>query len=809
MAENSAAELFSKEWQQLSIKAKKKSLTAMSSLENLFIIAVVEDDDLEDIIKAEMSRLGLESLITKDVQEGIDWITKYGSRIVLIISNISLLTDQGVYLRKSSIENTNDTPFISLSKTDIIEEVKDNQYELRPHASLSVDDFKTDIWFNFLRIDLISRVSFLAEEIKHRTPYIQNAQNLFLQTEGLILSLEDAEEPGSILDSIFGNIHTLKGGSGFLQPKTLYKFMHRFEDQINKMQSHELEISGDQVTLMLRVLDKSKELLEDLTADYHHLYTRVELEKYFDITQIHEGSLYAEVEDLAECSDANVEDLKDLDNDSNEAQEFEVDNLESSGLNIDTDTDIEYSEFGDIDVNPITVSIEKTVQRDAPAGASVNPKAISRKEENNHVPKPTNTRLKAQEDKSLRVPISLLDSLMHISGELTVVRNMINKIDRNLKVKNVDDKEYERMSSLLEELHRLNGSIQKHILDLRKVPIKEVVAPLNRVVRDVSRQLGKSVALKVEGVNLRIDTFLAEVLNNSLIHLVRNSVDHGFEMPNQRIAKGKDKSGTLLIKVWQEKEFVYVKIIDDGQGMQTDLIRSRALDRGLITKAQSSEMPNEKIWKLIFSPGFSTAEKVTDISGRGIGMSAVKESVESLGGDIIIESVPDQGTTMKLILPLPKSVLIARCIFVMISELQLGINSENIYRFIHLDKNEKDIKILKVDDYYLLSLKEEIIPIADLRKVLGLRIKDEIVLKTIVILQNSTGLKLGIIVDELLEFENTVVKPFTDYLKAFDIFFGTTFLGDGSIGLIFNIDGLFNVLDRTAKSAGRISRDAV
>jgi two-component system chemotaxis sensor kinase CheA len=792
MTKKSSVELFSVEWQKLSIKAKKKSLTTMSSLENLLVIAVVSDHDLEKIINTEMTRLGLDCIVTKEVQEAIDWITRYGSRIVMIISNISLLSESGIYLRRSVIENTNDTPFVQVAKDKVPDEVRDDQYELRPHVSITIGDLKTEVWFNFLKIDLVSRVSFLAEEIKHRIPYIQNAQNILLQTEELILSLEECSDSSVVLDTIFGNIHTLKGGSGFLQPKTLHKFMHRFEDYINKLQSHGKVINSDQVTLMLRVLDKAKELLEDLTAHYHRLYMASELEKYFDVGNLNDETPVTEpAVHLVEINLGSNED-SELKNEKWENEKFE---------------DLEEGEELESIENNDEVRAPKISQASVPAGASASPQVYSAASQQKVELKQSNANLKTQEDKSLKVPISLLDTLMHISGELTVVRNMINKIDRNLKIKNAEDKEYERMSGLLEELHRLNGSIQKHLLDLRKVPIKEVVAPLNRVVRDVSKQLGKIVTLKIEGANLRIDTFLAEVLNNSLIHLVRNSVDHGFETPKQRTAKGKSQNGTLLIHVWQEKEFVYVKIVDDGRGMQTELIRSRALDRGLITQAQAVEMPNEKIWKLIFSPGFSTAEKVTDISGRGIGMSAVKESVESLGGDIIIDSVIDQGTTMKLVLPLPKSVLIARCIFVMISGLQLGINSENIFRFIHLDKNEEDIKVLKVEDYFLLSLNEEIIPIADLRSVLGVRKKDEIILKTIVVLQNSSGLRLGIIVDELLEFENTVVKPFTDYLKAFDIFFGTTFLGDGSIGLIFNVDGLFNVLDRTSKASNRVNRD--
>jgi two-component system chemotaxis sensor kinase CheA len=251
-------------------------------------------------------------------------------------------------------------------------------------------------------------------------------------------------------------------------------------------------------------------------------------------------------------------------------------------------------------------------------------------------------------------------------------------------------------------------------------------------------------------------------------------------------------SAVMGIDAYQENDNVYIRIKDDGRGLQTERIRSRAIERGLISEELGRAMREEEVWQLIFAPGFSTAEKVTDISGRGIGMSAVKEAVSAIGGEVVVGSVAGAGSNITLSMPLPKSVLITRCLFIMISGMQLGVPNENVYRIVHFDGENDTAQLSKMEDSYVLSLEEELIPVIQLDQLLGVpKIEiDESKVKTIAVLRTSKGASLGVVVSDVLEFEDTVVKPFTDHLKAFDVFYGTTFLGDGSIGLIFNVDGL-------------------
>lgn len=771
------AEIFSEEWLKTSLMAKKKSLASVSNLEELFVLCFTNNSQTIEQLEKESSELGLSLLAPKTLSEAKNFLCVYGAKIVLIVTTFGIESEEGRKLRVTTLENTNDTPFAIITELMPFEINKENTidestgFDLNPHVYLN-KNIPNEEWYNLVRFDVLTRVSLLGEEVKLRGAFVQNAANIIQQTEEMVLSMEDNPEGLIILDSIFGNIHTLKGGSSFLQPKFLERFMHKFEDLINRLRSGELQITSELITTMLSVLDKSKELVEDLNAEFHKVFDENELADFFNFKQIDEKPNLALNlgNEKSEISKSNLE--------GQNKTEIKSTTIENT-LNGVNPTQDESSSFAQSSSN-ITTNVKNGGGKTPPSvppnsGAGSTPPGNRKKEE-----------------KSLKVPISLLDTLMHISGELTVVRNMINKLDRGLKVRYSGDRELERMSSLLEELHKLNGSLQTHILDLRKVPLKEIVAPLNRVVRDLSKQLDKVVSLKVQGSELRIDTAIAEILNNTLIHIVRNSIDHGLESPDERTANGKVAGGSITIEAFEENDNVYVRIKDDGRGLQTERIRNRAMERGLMTEEQAKALKEEEVWPLIFAPGFSTAEKVTDISGRGIGMSAVKEAVEAIGGVIEIGSTLGQGSTITLSMPLPKSVLITRCLFIMISGMQLGVPNENVYRIVHLDGETDTAKLTKIEDTYILSMEDEIIPVVQLDQILGtakVNIDEEKV-KTIAVLRSSKGASLGVIVNDVLEFEDAVVKPFTEHMKAFDIFFGTTFLGDGSIGLIFRVDGL-------------------
>ena len=268
---------------------------------------------------------------------------------------------------------------------------------------------------------------------------------------------------------------------------------------------------------------------------------------------------------------------------------------------------------------------------------------------------------------NISVPIEILESLSGCSGEITVIRNMVNKLVRSIAQQNPGSSDVQNLGELLDEMHKVNSTVQSHITDLRKVPISNVLKTIPRIVRDLGKELNKPISLKVEGEKLRIDNSLAHVLSNSLVHLIRNSADHGIEDPATRKALGKPEIGSVYIDCREVGEEILITIKDDGRGIDPDKIRSKALEKSLYTATQLSEMSSQQILAIIFASGFSTAAKVSDVSGRGVGMDMVKTSVEAVGGSITIDSLFGSGSTFTLRLPVPKSVLIITSLVVEIA----------------------------------------------------------------------------------------------------------------------------------------------
>ena len=401
----------------------------------------------------------------------------------------------------------------------------------------------------------------------------------------------------------------------------------------------------------------------------------------------------------------------------------------------------------------------------------------------------------------LKVPVKLLDSFMQTSGEMTVIRNMINKCVKSIENQFPRNKDVSMLSELLEELHKVNASVQSEILNLRKVPIHNILKPITRVIRDVSKSLGKEVEFITQGDELSVDTAIAGVLNQSLIHLVRNSLDHGLEPPEDREKNGKNRKGKVTITGTQKNDFIYIMIEDDGRGINEDSIRKKLIKNGTHTEEQAARLEKNELYSMIFEAGFSTVEKVTDISGRGVGMSMVKDSVASVGGRIDIESTPHKGSKFTLCLPVPKSVLIRDCLFVMIQGMLFGIPQDDILRVVTVSHENQSV-LFRAEGALTLNDEGHLVAVVDLKSLLNLPSEQKKVgntedpLNLIVI--KSGPLKLALNVDAILEIEDTVIKPLQGLIKRIEVYQGAAFMGDGTIGLILSAEGLL-------KKAGIIS----
>jgi two-component system, chemotaxis family, sensor kinase CheA len=385
----------------------------------------------------------------------------------------------------------------------------------------------------------------------------------------------------------------------------------------------------------------------------------------------------------------------------------------------------------------------------------------------------------------------MLDELTNNSGKITVIRNMVNKIIHSLEVKYIQNKDIQNLGELFDEMHKINSTIQSRITDLCKVPLSGVLKPIPRIIRELSRDLNKNVKLDIFGESLRIDNSLVHVCSNCLIHLVRNSVDHGIETVNERVKKNKPKIGTIKIHCSEDNNIVQISISDDGSGIDQNKIIAKAIEKGLYTQEQLEFMSEQQIFEIIFASGFSTAEKLTDVSGRGVGMDMVKSSVESCGGQIVIDSKVGIGTEFMLLLPKPKSVLIIHSLLVKCVDQCFAIPQESIFRVLRIEQDKYNTMIQNVGNEVVLHYEEALYPLVKLKKILKVTDKNDVksLIMEILILKTKDFM-YAMQVDEILDSEEIVLKELNQCFNFQGIYSGATFMGDGSIGLILNVKNI-------------------
>jgi two-component system chemotaxis sensor kinase CheA len=392
-----------------------------------------------------------------------------------------------------------------------------------------------------------------------------------------------------------------------------------------------------------------------------------------------------------------------------------------------------------------------------------------------------------QEEDKINVNVSVLDSFMEISGELTVVRNTILKAASKLEQKYFGDKDVEVLSDALDEMHKYSSSLQGEISELRKVSLETIYRPLKRVVRDASKMLGKSIKFSTSGDALRIDTKIGKVLNNALVHLIRNGIDHGIEIPEKRVEAGKSAEGEIFLDSYEEGENIIVEIKDDGNGMDPEIIKSKALENELFTQQELDNMPEHRVYSLIFESGFSTAAQVTDLSGRGVGMDMVKSSVEEIGGRILTDSKLGEGSKFVLVIPIPRSVLIIKSLMVSVSESKFCIPLENVAEVVNFDQSKKDA-FHEIEGAKIINHHEELIPLIEMRKILGMEDHNKDISSIVIV--KGDGFRYGIIVDRIHDIEEVVAKNLVDQLRTVGCYTGVTLVGDGEMAMILDLQGL-------------------
>ncbi len=383
-------------------------------------------------------------------------------------------------------------------------------------------------------------------------------------------------------------------------------------------------------------------------------------------------------------------------------------------------------------------------------------------------------------NRTVRVDIEKLDALMNQVSELIIAKNSLVSISETES----GDFHNQSFHEQIEGLERITTSLHESVMKVRMVPIESVVNKFPRMIRDLARKLDKKMELYMTGEDTELDRTVVDQIGDPLQHLLRNSADHGLEDNDVRLEMGKPEVGSIFLKAFQEGNNVIIEVGDDGSGIDVDAVREKAIERGVITDEQAESMSQKEIINLLFLPSFSMAKKITDISGRGVGLDVVKSNIEALGGDVEVKTERGEGTTFTVRLPLTLAIIQALMVEIGEEKYAIAIGSiSNIE-----DIPVKDIKYVEAQE--VIHLRGKVIPLIRLNQVLDTEPKEEEPTSLTVVIVQKGDSQAGLVVDELMGQQEIVIKSLGKYINNNKIISGATILGDGEVALILDVNVL-------------------
>lgn len=595
--------------------------------------------------------------------------------------------------------------------------------------------------------------------------FFEESQEHLDEMEHLLLNLDVSNPDSEQLNTIFRAAHSIKGGAGIFGFDALVSVTHVMESLLDKIRQGKMNITAELVDLFLASVD----VLKGILTSYRN-NTEIDWTAANRLTELLES---------ATAEKTKSKKSKKVDEGFGFFTDPVVNNTqEAYGFFEDVETK-QQEAYGFFDEIP---SIESTASKNtATTEAVANTQSSAAVIAANSAP--VNTTIKttksteSSESSSIRVDVSKVDQLINLVGEIVITQSMMNLIG-----KSIEGSLGEKYQSISAELERNTREIQEAVMSIRMLPVSFVFNRFPRVVRDLSQKLGKSIDLIIEGGETELDKGLTEKLVDPLTHLVRNSIDHGIEPEDVRIANGKNPTGKVVLRAAQQGGSIVISITDDGGGLNRQKILQKAREKNILI---GDNPPDADVWQLIFAAGFSTAEQVTDVSGRGVGMDVVKRNVQSLGGRIDIDSVAGQGSTFTIRLPL--TLAIVDGMGVSVGAQTFIIPLVNIIE--SMQPAAKDIKTLVGDDQ-LLMVRDQYWPILPLYKSMQLEPDCTEVHKGIAVLIETNKHKFALFVDALVGQQQVVIKSLEQHYKRVQGVAGATIMGDGSVALILDVESL-------------------
>lgn len=632
------------------------------------------------------------------------------------------------------------------------------------------------------------------------------ASDLVVQLEDALMNIEDGDHSAEVVNAAFRAMHTLKGSGSMFGFEKMAEFTHYFENAFDQVRSGQTDITQNLTDLSFQALDYIKDMLADQ-------YDDAKAHKIIQDLETEVGQAGEDNNNQIEKSQKNEKEKSSLSKTRAYRISFspEQNTLRNGGkpeLILDDLRDLGEAQITLIDeniphvseINPQNCYMKWQIilKTNAPRddietvfmfhedGTEFSIEELANRKDD---PKSTDIQADPYEKSqnvtsatTIRIPSERLDAMMDQVGELVIAQSRLAELsDRQ---NNVD------LRAVSEDIERLVMDLRDQTLGVRMLPIAALFSKFKRVVRDLSKNLNKSVELVTEGEDTEVDKTFIDKLNDPIVHLIRNSLDHGLEDPQTRIANGKSEKGRVVLSASQSGGEIHITIRDDGKGLDAERIKHKALENGIITEDQS--LNEQQIYDLVFEPGFSTAEEVSSVSGRGVGMDVVRSTIEEMRGKIDVQSVPGQGSEFTLRLPLTLAIIegyhvkVGGEVFV----LPLEIVDECV------ELSEEDEQQSKGRS--LITIRDEFVPFIRLHNCFGFEYPRESARRIVVV--NVKGKRTGLVVDHILGQRQTVVKPLTKLHSHIPGLAGATILGDGHVALIMDIPALLEFVQKTNKA---------
>ncbi|GAB6044522.1 response regulator [Caminibacter profundus] len=636
--------------------------------------------------------------------------------------------------------------------------------------------------------------------------FLVEAFEMIEEMDNDLIELENNPDDLDLLNKIFRVAHTIKGSGSFLNFDKLTHLTHHMEAVLDKARKGELKITPEIMDVILESIDAMKAILEYIRDYKTDEAPDIDIEpivKKLDaiVNGTFDGgeSKKEEKKESLNLEEISIENIDEIDLDSLPPEELDaiLEKLVEEVNKSDVEEDKEPKEDEEKEDQKGKESEEEKESKEEKEGENLPQKeekkevATAANKDIQQAKKDMKKQIASVKEQTIRVDVKRLDQLMNLIGELVLAKNRLIKIYNDVEERYEGEKFLEELNQVVSSISIVTTDLQIAVMKTRMLPIGKVFNKFPRLVRDLARELGKKVKLIIEGEDTELDKSIIEEIGDPLVHMIRNAVDHGIESPEDRVKKGKPEEGTIWLKAYNEGNMIVIEIKDDGKGMDPEKLKQKAVEKGIITPQEAENMSDKESFMLVFKPGFSTAEKVTNVSGRGVGMDVVKTNIEKLNGIIEIDSIPGKGTTIKLKIPLTLAII--QALLVASQEDLFAVPLSNVIETVRIVEED----IYTIEGKSVLKLRDEVLPLVNMADIFEIEkiLEPEKYLYVVILGLGAT--KVGLIVDRFIGQEEIVIKSLGEFLKGLPGIAGATIRGDGRVTLIVDVASLMKLAKET------------